>query len=236
MKDVMEYLEKDPLHYADMLDNLRDKRTSVVYSEEDGVLLRLDMGTEPAYFLTAKTGEVAKKLVKMIKEKEYIILAHEFRFVSDIFDVTGILEMLPCRQASYQSEKPFEIEPAAGIEFKPLKKEHLKFVMENYSSAESEEYIKSRIEKGMIGAFKGESCVGFIGEHGEGSMGLLEVLPEYRRSGIGSVLGKMMINRKLKEGRIPYDHIVIGNDPSMQMQKSMGMSISDSMVVWLFND
>lgn len=231
----MEYLEKDPLHYADMIDNLRDERTSVVYSEEDGVLLRLEIG-EGMYFLTAKTGEAAKRLTKMINDENYMILAHEFRFVADIFDVTGILEMLPCMQASYQSQKPFEVEHIDGIEFKPLKKEHLKFVMENYSSADSEEYIESRIEKGMIGAFKGKDCIGFVGEHGEGSMGLLEVLPQYRRLGIGSALSKLMINKKLKEGRIPYDHVVIGNDASMEMQKNIGMSFSDSMVVWLFHD
>ena len=44
----------------------------------------------------------------------------------------------------------------------------------------------------------------------------------------------MMINKKLKEGRIPYDHVVLGNDASLGLQKSLGMDKAEGIVTWLF--
>ena len=65
-------------------------------------------------------------------------------------------------------------------------------------------------------------------------MGILEVIPEYRRRGIATALEGMMINKKLKEGRIPYDHVVLGNDASLGLQKSLGMDKAEGIVTWLF--
>lgn len=40
----------------------------------------------------------------------------------------------------------------------------------------------------MLGAYLHEELVGFIGVHDTGSMGMLEVLPQVRRHGIGFTL------------------------------------------------
>ena len=111
--------------------------------------------------------------------------------------------------------------------------ENLSFVCENYD--DDEEYMKSRIEYGMLGAFdeKG-NCAGFVGFHGEGSMGLLTVLPEYRRRGIGIAIEAKNLNRRLSEGRIPFGHVVVGNEKSMGLQRKIGMEFSDNIVTWVF--
>ncbi len=228
MKDPKIYLVKDPLLHADMLDCLEDGKTEVIYSEEDGVMLR----SGHLYRVSSEREDTLRKLCGMIKEeKHYDILAHQFRLVSVIYEEKGLFELLPCRQAVYRGKKLDEPE-ITGIEFKPLSAEQLSFVMENYD--DDEKYIRSRIESGMIGAFDGEKCVGFIGTHGDGSVGLLKVLPAYRRRGIGEGLEARMVNRVLEKGRLPYDHVVIGNDASMSLQKKLGMEFAKNMVVWLW--
>lgn len=46
--------------------------------------------------------------------------------------------------------------------------------------------------------------VGFIGEHLEGSMGLLEILPGYRGKGYGTELESFMICHMLEKGQRPF--------------------------------
>lgn len=231
MKDPKNYLMKDPLLHADMISCLEKEDCEVLYSEDDGVMLRT---RGHFYRVSTDTEETLRSLCKLItEEKDYDILAHQFRFVPAVYEEKGLFELLPCRQAVYNGGRIPEPE-IPGIEFKPLTMDQLQFVLENYDS--EEKYIRTRIETGMIGAFDGKNCAGFIGQHGEGSIGLLKVLPEYRRRGIGEALEIRMINRVLDEGRVPYDHVVIGNEASMSLQKKLGMEFAKNMVVFLWKN
>ena len=229
MKDPKIYLMNDPLLHADMLDCLDAGKGEVLYSEEDGVMIR---SGEDLYRISTESEETLRKLCRMIKnDRDYDIVTHQFRLISAIYEEKGLFDILPCRQGVYRGERLPEPE-INGIEFRPLTLDQLAFVTENYDS--DERYIKSRIEDGMLGAFDGEKCVGFIGRHGDGSVGLLKVLPAYRRRGIGEALETRMVNRVLDEGRVPYDHVVIGNDASMSLQRKLGMEFAKNMVVWLW--
>ena len=229
MKDPKIYLMNDPLLHADMLDCLDAGKGEVLYSEEDGVMIR---SGEDLYRISTESEETLRKLCRMIKnDRDYDIVTHQFRLISAIYEEKGLFDILPCRQGVYRGERLPEPK-INGIEFRPLTLDQLAFVTENYDS--DERYIKSRIEDGMLGAFDGEKCVGFIGRHGDGSVGLLKVLPAYRRRGIGEALETRMVNRVLDEGRVPYDHVVIGNDASMSLQRKLGMEFAKNMVVWLW--
>lgn len=229
MKDPKIYLMKDPLLHADMLDSLDAGKATVVYSEEDGVMLK---SGNDLYRISTESEDTLRRLCKMIEsDRDYDIVTHQFRLISAIYEEKGLFDILPCRQAVYRGEKLPEPE-IPGIEFRPLTMDQLSFVTENYDS--DERYIRKRIDEGMLGAFDGEKCVGFIGRHGDGSVGLLKVLPAYRRRGIGEGLESRMVNRVLSEGRVPYDHVVIGNDASMSLQKKLGMEFAKNMVVWLW--
>ncbi len=231
MKNPMEFFEHDRLLHIDMIDALRDKTTKVIYSEEDGVLFCRGGWL---YEITAVSAEATRKIAALMERKSDIV-AHQFKFIPDIFEVTGEKEMLPCMQTSYNKETPVKIPETDRITYRRLTMEDLDFVCRTYRYGENDSrYLSDRISHGMIGAFDGKRCVGFIGEHSEGSMGILEVIPEYRRRGIATVLEGMMINKKLKEGRIPYDHVVLGNDASLGLQKSLGMDKAEGIVTWLF--
>ena len=76
--------------------------------------------------------------------------------------------------------------------------------------------------------------VGFIGQHLEGSMGLLEVLPQYRKNGYGMELEQTMINYMLEKGLIPFCQVEVTNEKSLRLQKKLGLTISREQVYWLF--
>lgn len=79
----------------------------------------------------------------------------------------------------------------------------------------------------------GERLAGFIGLHGEGGIGMLEVFPEYRRRGLAAALVQGMVRRRLAEGAIPFGHIVKGNEPSLRLQKKLGFRFSEEFVYWI---
>ena len=91
----MEFFEHDRLLHIDMIDALRDKTTKVIYSEEDGVLFCRGGWL---YEITAVSAEATRKIAALMERKSDIV-AHQFKFIPDIFEVTGEKEMLPCMEA-----------------------------------------------------------------------------------------------------------------------------------------
>ncbi len=233
MIDPKPFLEKDFAYHADMLDALLAEGSEVLYSEDDGVMIR--MGEWGPYAISAKTEEAMEKMAKLIPEKRYMAVVRPFKFIPKFFEIKGRpVETMPCYQAAYKGKEPVLEYEVPGIEFRPLTMENLSFVCENYD--DDEKYMKSRIEYGMLGAFdENGNCAGFVGFHGEGSMGLLTVLPEYRRKGIGIALEARNLNRRLSEGRIPFGHVVVGNEKSEGLQRKIGMEFSDKIVTWVFS-
>ena len=234
MTDPIKFLEKDFVLNADMIDALAEKGTEVLYSEEDGVMVKI--GKWGPYAISAKTEEAMEKMAKLIEDDRYMAVARPFKFLPKLFEIKGKpVEMMPCYQAAYPKKEPVFEPEVPGIEIKPLTEKDLPFVIKNYDDDEG--YIKSRIEYGMLGAFdENGNCAGFIGFHGEGSMGLLTVVPEFRRRGIGIALEAKNLNRRLSEGRIPFGHVVVGNEKSMGLQKKIGMVFSEKIVTWVFSD
>ena len=232
MLDPRPYLERDFALHADMIDALLDEKTEILYSEEDGVMLRIEK--DGPYAVSAATAEAMTKMAGLIEEEHFGGVIRPFRFLPEFFAVKGRMGMMPCYQTVYAKKELLEEKEVPGIAIKPLTEEQIRFVCDNYE--DDEEYIKSRVEYGMFGAFNEEGeCVGFIGFHGEGSMGLLTVLPEYRRRGIGEALETKNINRRISEGRIPYGHVVAGNEKSLGLQRKRGMLLSENLVTWVFN-
>ena len=85
----------------------------------------------------------------------------------------------------------------------------------------------------MLG-YDQEHLVGFIGEHLEGSMGILYVFPEYRRRGFGTALERCLIARTLEKGLIPFGQVEKDNRNSLRLQEKLGMTCSDDLIVWMW--
>ena len=104
---------------------------------------------------------------------------------------------------------------------------------DNYK-LEGEDYLRSLLERGQLfGGFLNDTMVGFAGRHAEGSIGLLEIFPPYRRQGFATVLERYMINQELALGHIPFGQVLTDNAPSLALQRSLGMTLSDGTLYWL---
>ena len=95
-------------------------------------------------------------------------------------------------------------------------------------------YLRARAARGaLLGAYLDGRLAGFVGSHEEGSIGMLTVLPEYRRRGLGALLECAAIAEALKEGRIPFGQVAPDNTASLALQRAVGMTIAGEPVCWM---
>jgi tRNA (guanine37-N1)-methyltransferase len=124
---------------------------------------------------------------------------------------------------------------AGDFDIRPLTQADLPFVRAHYDNISDEEYLLERLRAGMLGVYVEDGLAGFIGTHTEGTIGLLEILPAYRRRGLAFALEGAMMRRQQALGRVPYAQIKEGNEASLQLHRKLGMEITpEASVLWLY--
>lgn len=230
-RTAIAYLEKDYLLNVSIIEVLKRGQAHVVRQSENGVLVLLD--EEPIYMLSADGTAAASELLADIDDIEMIVVHGEklFEFIRKKYPKLD--ETMPYFQAAYLKSEPPVLKGTSDIRL--LDEEHFGVVREHYKKIDDDEYIKMLIEhKRMYGIFEAGKPVGFIGMHEEGSIGLLEIFPQHRRRGLGEELEKFMIINNIQRGYVPFAQIEIDNRISIEMQRKLGMDISEEMLLWLF--
>jgi len=145
----------------------------------------------------------------------------------------GFRTQMECFNAAYLKKEPIPYSLPEGAEIRLLDESYVDFVHAHYHMVDDIRYIRERVEAGMFGVFVAGEIAGFAGTHEERSMGLLEILPEYRRLGLAYALEAHLINHLLSLGRVPFCQVAIVNDASIRLQQKLGLVISDQVVYWL---
>lgn len=137
-----------------------------------------------------------------------------------------------CSQWVYEGTAP----ELYDVPILPLKPEHAEQAASHYGLLENSiGYITERIAAGrMWGVFGDAALAGFIGVHSEGSMGMLEVLPDYRRRGYGMALERFLIAWQVSQGWTPFGHVVEGNEASIHLQQKAGLVRASLPAIWVF--
>lgn len=220
---VRRWVEKDPVKYLYLREFYR-RGAELCCDGEDGIALKSDKYN--ILYTAGRNPECPELyssefcLTDSAELKDRLMATGRF---------TGFAE---CSQALYLSREHAPVSPE--IRIVPLTEADADFVVENYHNAGAyREHILGRIAEGMLGATVNGRLAGFAGVHMEGTVGLLEVLPEYRRRGLAEALEAAVINRLLDEGRLPYCHIKTGNTASFCLQEKLGLTVDHRKVYWL---
>ncbi len=152
--------------------------------------------------------------------------------VDYILNKFGLHEKLECVQAVYMDKAKIDV--TEELEIRQLEPKHLKVILEHYDKLSDEEIKEILVNGNLFGGYKNGKLIGFIGNHLEGSMGLLEIFPQYRRLGYGLALESYMINQMVEKDLVPFGQIEIGNEKSIALQNKLGFSISKNSVCWMF--
>jgi tRNA (guanine37-N1)-methyltransferase len=114
-----------------------------------------------------------------------------------------------------------------------LTEEYADYVGTHYELA-GYDYAVEKVREGIVyGIFVDNEIAGFIGTHGEGSIGMLYIDERFRRRGLAADLESFMFNRDLEAGRTPYGQVIIDNVNSIKLQEKMGVYGGDKILTWL---
>jgi GNAT superfamily N-acetyltransferase len=226
---AIEYLNKDTLLYMGMIEPINRNTAKVLYASTDGVLLKeQDSG---AYMLAVENYEKGVQLIDSLTECKLLVLHQKYMvdYAKNKFDLNRTQY---CFQAVYTSKDSIEIEQ--NLHIKKLEVNQLEVISEHYKMLAKNDVEKLLKEGKLYGGYKAGNLVGFVGNHFEGSIGLLEVFPKYRKLGYGSALESFMINNNLKEGFTPFVQILEDNIKSIALQKKLGLQVSRDTLIWVY--
>lgn len=225
---LIKRLSKEKRNNIHMMESLSRGKGEILYEKGKNILI-YDRKSKVCV-VTAENAEAGEVLLKYVPEETKLFTTSQV-FMNDLlckaFDCRILHE---CYQVCALQREAL---PVKHKDIRLLTVDALPYVSEHYSP-EEREYLKERIlAKAMYGAYMEERLVGFVGEHAEGSLGILYVEESVRGRGIGSSLEAFMVNRQREWGYIPYGHVIVGNENSKKLQESLGLYFASDNIWWL---
>ena len=147
------------------------------------------------------------------------------------FSRYGFAANMECYQVAYYGKMPA---PDNRLSLRVATLDDLPIIIEHYHMLDEDELRKVIEQKSMLFGYHEDRLVGFIGEHLEGSMGLLEIFPEFRRMGYAYSLEQAKIAEIMQKGFVPFAQIDKNNLPSLKLQEKLGMTRSDRTIMFLW--
>ena len=125
--------------------------------------------------------------------------------------------------------------PAEPRDIRPLTPADAGAILERY--AHPEYLAPGELEEALaagrfLGAFDAGRLVGFVGEHAEGSMGMLEVFEGHRREGWGTALVLAKVADHLSRGERPWAEVWPDNEASLALERKLGFVVLPADGLW----
>lgn len=206
-------------------DTLRFENAEVIIDEDDASVIR--------------SGSWYKCVFK--DERDYIDYEDKFGIKGNVclFGAPK-LNRDGCFTYAYLNPMPPLPEQVSGVEIKRLAPSLAGTVLAAYHNGESGYTLESmeRImrDRGVFGAIADGKLAGFIGRHGDGSMGMLEVFEPFRRRGIAAMLEKFLMTYVMTFGRTPKCDVYTDNAASMALQSKLGLTKGCGYTYWIDED
>ena len=226
--------QSDPRRYLCISETLKLGRGEVALIEDDGLLVRIHRNG--AYLAAPLTARAAAEMRELVGQPPIIGLM-DSAFAGDIApDKDFGSYTLWCRLQP-EPVPASVLAPSAdadALSFRLLDASFADAVAEQYRTMPRKDTVQ-HVEAGLVfGGFNAKSeLVGFIGEHDESSMGMLEIYPEHRGRGYATQLEGMQTNRFLASGRTPFCQVAVGNVASERLQARLGLTQVPGEQCWI---
>ena len=185
-----------------------------------------------AYFLGCGDTETGLQLLDAHAGKDCkLLMVSDHALGLAAFERYGFSEKIECYQVAYYGEKPAA---DTRLSVREAEESDLPMLTENYQMLSPEELAALVGRKSIYLGYCHDHLIGFIGEHLEGSMGILYVFPEYRRRGFGASLQSYLIAKTMEKGFVPFGQVEKDNLNSLRLQEKLGMTRSEHLIVWMW--
>lgn len=222
MQNVLDLLNQDyylnyPLIYA------LKHGAEVIGANEHGVAI---YRYRPDFMLLA--GPNPLELVRDLPKPDLIEICGS-QSASAVAAYCGLREVTECYQYYYPHQS---IEH--DLELTPILQSDLEFFLAHYDRLDPEEAVIAIDEERIFGLRDNEKLFAFIGLHEDFTMGMLTILPEYRRRGWGERFERALTARVLAMGELPYGQVFSGNEVSMRLQEKLGFVRCSDKIFWMW--
>ena len=232
MKKIMTRFDfsKDPLLTANIENSLRQGSGDILEDSAEGIFL---YDREGHVFCLYAPTELGKAWLRKHEALGYeLLILYDDALIAYAAETYGLTIDEKCRQVVWTAAEPPLCTNSLSV--RAASEEDIDLCLRVYRHS-SEEDIRKAVGAGnVLLGYEGEQFAGMIGLHSEGSIGMLEVLPAYRRKGYGAELEKAMIASRLRKGCIPFAHVYLSNAASLALQEHIGMACSEGTLTWLF--
>ena len=222
---AVELLKDAPLRAFPLLEAARRGIGEVVVAEEGCVLVNIDDGQQLLYAPDRELGRSVAAV--LVHDEEPLVAVCEPALVRDVQHLYGLKEILPYHLAIYEEGTPIPVDAAKDV--RVIDETYLETVLAHYTRSDQadDEWVAQALAEGkFLGGFDGDELVGFIGEHPEGSMGMLEVFEGHRRKGWAHALEATKINQALSSGQVPWGQVFPHNRISLALQRSLNLTVT----------
>ncbi|MBE5730597.1 MAG: GNAT family N-acetyltransferase [Clostridiales bacterium] len=227
---AIQFLNRDYILNASIIEPIKMGYGEVLYADEGCVLFK-SAGCN-VYMLETDDMAKADKLLDTVPT-DAAIVAHNDALADFVAKKMDFHCKTPCYQGVYLGQ-PLECNLGElTVRLMTLDEVGEACAMYHFK----EDSAITHISRGLAyGAYVGDKTVGMVGMHIQGAMGLLSIKPEYRRNGYAEILERFLINKLLSEGKVPYCQIVEGNEPSLSLQRKLGLSLSKNKLYWMHKE
>ena len=231
-------LMKDQALGADILEAVRRDTADIIYDSENVLLVKIK---DSSVFFHIGGGEEGRESLKLVFPDEdgfSLVVAHDLEIREYLMNEMGYINDRGCYQAVYEGGR---IPVDSQLTFhKPLEEDFEKF-RSTYGIGNDEMKRELFDSPDFFGTYitddEGrEKMVGYVGEHLEGSIGMLYVFPEFRKRGYAYEMQAFMLNRAIDKGAIPFGQIYEDNEASLALSHKMGLTFSRSLLYWLWKN
>ncbi|MBO4572289.1 MAG: GNAT family N-acetyltransferase [Clostridia bacterium] len=223
-------MRSDDINYLG-IDRVLKRGTGQIIERSDDALLVYDT-VSGAFFLDCDDCDTGIAVLNKHEDKGYRLLMTVNEAVAkEAFTRYGFDEMLECYQVAYFNKAP---ETDDGLTYRIADENDLDALIAVYDRISPKELSEVVKRRNILLAYDGKSFVGFMGEHLEGSMGLLYVFPKYRRKGYGAAVEKKFIAMTIEKGFVPFGQVEKDNEISLRLQEKLGLDKSDKLIFWMW--
>ncbi len=214
------------------IDRVLKRGSGEIIAETEHALLVRDAVSE-AFLLACEDAGAGLSLLDRHAGGCSLLMVPDYALGLTAFERYGFTEKIECWQVAYFGEKPATDDL---LTVRTADESDLPMLTETYHLISPEELEQVVGRGSILLGYDGNRLVGFIGEHLEGSMGILYVFPEYRRRGFGTALQKHFIAQTMEKGFIPFGQVEKDNVNSLKLQQKIGMTRSDNLIVWMWKE
>lgn len=219
---ALELLAKAPMTAFPLAEQIRRGLGEVRAADEQAIFL-FDRPYNQTLYATNR--HAARDVLSLFVEPAFLCMLGRTG-LRDAQYILGMHRLMPCYLAVY--EKTAAPDDHTGFDIRALDASFADVFREHYEHLDliDEGKIEAFLREGKIlGVFEKGELAGFIGEHEEGAIGMLNIFDEHRRKGLAQALLSAKVAQHLAKGYVPWSEIWPENEVSLKLHEKLGFTI-----------